>query len=297
MRFSSRHYVLIILAVTVFVLALAEVGLRTWVVPVPFSQANRTHLIYTADGNDAVIGDSHTASTFLTTENFVNLAVGGSAISDLENVSREFYRHREPGRIIIQASPQIFARPMRRADHSKYYRQNVGLPFQLYVFEPGVAANVMDLLDSSRLQRKLDEAAVISTQQGNWHNIPIEERLATTQKRVNKQRPRHTFRDQIATAYRRMITELAGKGVTVCMLRTPVTQEYLGMIAGDEDFLWSENFFKALAAEFDVPYVDSHDLPVSYDMSMFTNMDHLASNGADIVAPAAIKACFGDGRT
>lgn len=293
MRFSSRTYVLGLIAITVAVLALAEVGLRLWVAPIKYTPANRTWLIYNATGNDVAVGDSHIASTFVAEPSFVNLGVGGAATGDMARTLEEYYRHRKPGRAIVLANAQLFSRPLKRADYSKFYRQNVGLPFQIYVFEPGIAAEVMKLRDIPALiaARKRAEQEAFTT--GKWHLVAKDKRLALTRKRLARQRPRVPGREQIIATYRNMIAHLKTIGVRVCMLKTPLTPEYLAMAEQDQQFRWAWDFFRRTAAQFAVTYVDANALDVSYTNDLFFNMDHLAANGARKVAPKIIHACFG----
>ena len=81
--------------------------------------ANRVALIYHAELPDAVFGDSHLYRPFIDSERFANLARAGSSPHALEIVAREYFRHVDPGRVIVEASPQLFNKLMqtRTAQH------------------------------------------------------------------------------------------------------------------------------------------------------------------------------------
>jgi hypothetical protein len=79
------------------------------------------------------------------------------------------------------------------------------------------------------------------------------------------------------------------------MVRTPVNQLFLELIADDEGFQDTLKALKQSARERGFRYLDFRDLPVKLEETHFGNEDHLAAEGAAVFAPAVVEACFPDG--
>ena len=306
-RGSSRAYLGFVLTGMVMALAAVETLLRVYVVPVDHTRQNRIHLVYTAKSSNAILGDSHSNVGFMNTPNFTNLARAGSSPGALEIVAREYFRFRDPGRVIVEASPQLFTRLMQKQGpqhHDDYFVQNVGLPFALYVFEPGIARHVGSL----RNIQDLENLAHLAREQkivGSQTEHKIQEKRATYSPerlqevaavRVKQSLPVRQLREsQVFGAYRRLLQFLRDRGADVCMVRTPVNQPFLEQSADAASYQDGLRALEQSARELGLRYVDFRDLPVKLEEKHFHNPDHLLAEGASIFAPAAVEACFPDG--
>src|SRR5262249_43983199 len=158
-------------------------------------------------------------------------------------------KFRAPGRVIVEAGPQLFSQ--RRLDigtrgYDKYFKQNNWVQHALgiwsYMAEPGVSNNIGPLLQHkmARYQPGWMTAALAPATAAeapmpeHWGLYPLEERLSYTRQRVVVQRPVDAFEQTSHfAAYRRTIEFLAEKKATLCVLRTPLTEEYLQLIRDD----------------------------------------------------------------
>jgi hypothetical protein len=304
---GGRAYLGILLAGTLVALGAAEVMLRVWVVPIDSGRANRVHRVYTDERVDSVLGDSHLYRAFINSQTFANLARAGSSPHALEIVAREYYRHREPGRVILEASPQLFNALMqsRRAQrHDEYFGQNLGLPFQLYVLEPGISRELAAFASPSQLARTTSSSRgrqkpggpVVRKEAARRRAMTDAEHHKTTQGRITSNRPvpAMTESDGFA-AYRRTIDHLLAGGARLCLARTPVTRLYLELSGEEPRHLETERVFTELAREYDIPYVDFIDLDLQLDdIESFTNPDHLTTAAGERYAARLERACFKD---
>jgi hypothetical protein len=74
-------------------------------------------------------------------------------------------------------------------------------------------------------------------------------------------------------------------------VRTPVTPEYIAAYDTKKDAA-AIRFFKNLATEENIKYVDFRDLPTNFPAKLYRNEDHLNAQGAERYAPLVINACF-----
>jgi len=301
---SARRYAAIVLVGIGFVLVATEVLLRWLVVPIEEGWPHRVDLVYRASGGDVVLGDSHMFRGFVTQDEFVNLAGGGSSGRALEIVAREYFRHREPGRVVVAASPQIF-NPAREAagaqQHDEYFGQNFGLPWQFYVFERGIARRVSWLLDPSALLQRARQAQR-RKQPGN----PIDARMASEMAGrdeagrlelargvVVKNRPVENLEDAAGfEAYRRMLSSLHVRGARLCLVRTPVISKYEELTREAPRFVAAHQRLRGLADELSIPYVDYRELGFAFGDGLFIDPDHMTATGADRFSRAVVRACF-----
>jgi hypothetical protein len=302
---SALRYLGILLTGTVVALAAAEWMLRTVIVPIDDGRPNRVHLVYSGEQPDAVLGDSHLYRTFLTSDRFANLARAGSSPHALEIVAREYYRHRAPGRVIVQASTQLFNQLMqtRRAQgHDTYFAQNLGLPFRLYVFEPGISRELAAFWDlpalrvkaSSSRRRMKHSGPAVEREAALRRALTLDERRSQVRQRVQSNRPVAdvTASDGFA-AYRRTLVWLAERGARICLVRTPVTDLYRETASLDSRHLETETAFRDLAQELGLRYVDFADLALGLDpVTSFTNPDHLTTAAGAHYAERVETACF-----
>ncbi len=289
-------------------LLIAEILLRLFVVPLEQGWAHRVDLVYRAVGTDVVLGDSHTFRGFVTRDDFVNLSGGGSSTMANEIVAREYFRHREPGRVIVGASPQLFNRARERSgtqQHDEYFTQNFGLPFRLYIFEPGVARQIGELRDPLGLVARVREAHV-RKQPANAFDAVLQYEMLQLEpdardelagKIVRKNRPLEDIRaSESFAAYRRMLAFLIDRGADVCLVRTAVSPRVRALTAEDERFVDAHRALRDLAAELGTRYVDYRDLGIDFQDELFIDPDHLTATGGDFFAEAVIRSCFGEAR-
>lgn len=289
--FSNRTYVVGLILGIIAYIFIAEIFLRIYVIPNDeLSQIAVS--VYESEKQDVIIGDSQFRFGF--PENyaaFEDLSYNGMPVETMEIILREYYRHKEPNKVIIIAAPQMLAENrVERGDlgFKEYFKFNaVKLPFMIYAFEKLVSRNLADF--SSWIHYKPD----LKLKESFWEETTEEDRINMTRKRIETQRPVINFQEtRNFKAYYKIFALLKDKNAMVCLLRMPVADEYRELIRGDKDFLASEAAFKEMAAAYKVKYVDLGQIPAKYDSSFFINSDHLNEKGRSLFAPLAEKYCF-----
>jgi hypothetical protein len=290
-------------------LVATEVALRLMLVPVEEGWPHRVDLVYRAPSPDAVLGDSHIFRGFNTQETFTNLGGGGSTVPSLEIVAHEYYRHRDPGRVILAASPQLFTR-MRESEgtqqHDDYFTQNFGLPFHVYVFEPGIARSVSWLLDPGALLERIRDSRERKVP-GNPTDAFLQRELllrtpaddeAYTQRVVRRNRPLADLSaSESFASYLRLLDFLMLRGASVCLVRTPVIETFEELTKDDPVYVEAHATLREIARERGIPYVDYRELGVRFRKQLFIDPDHLTAKGASLFSVRAIAACFGRSRS
>ena len=285
-------------------LALAELLLRTLVVPIIDSRANRVDRIYHAEQPDVVLGDSHLYRAFIHSEKFENLARAGSSPHALEIVTREYFRHIDPGRVIVEASPQLF-NPLMQArkaqQHDEYFSHNFGMPVSLYVFEPGISRELASIWNLSGLLRQAEVARGRAKQSGVFvqrvatmrRALSPAERRRLTAARIQSNRPvGNVAGSESFSAYRRMLHFLLARGAQLCLARTPVTDLYLEMAREEPNHVAAQRALRELGSEFGIPFIDFVDLDLPLAVDTFTNPDHLTTRMGALYAERLEQACF-----
>jgi len=285
-------------------LALAEVLLRSLVVPIIDSRANRVYQVYSAELPDAVLGDSHLYRPFINSERFANLARAGSSPHALEIVAREYFRRIEPGRVIVEASPQLFNLLMqqRKAQHhDEYFSHNFGLPLHLLVLEPGISRELATAWNVPAQVRKAEVArgrkkrkgALVERVAADRRALSEQQRREVTAARIQSNRPVRAVAESSGfAAYRRTLDFLLSRGARVCMAKTPVTDLYRQMARDDPNHGAAERVLRELASELGIPFVDAVDLDLPLAVDSFTNPDHLTTGMGELYAARLEQACF-----
>jgi len=285
----------------------AEILLRLLVLDVEDGRAHRVQVVYRASRPDVVLGDSHLYLPFVNSERFVNLARAGSSPHALEIVAREYFRHVDPGRVIVEASPQLFRELMQvrlEQGHERYFTHNFGQPFAVAVLEPGISRELAALWDFPALLKSADVARgrrktggpIVEREAQRRRDLDEDERNELTRSRIQSNRPVPQVRTSPGfLAYRRMLEDLKARGAEVCLARTPVTDLYVRLSGEDPVYVETEAALRQLATELDVPFVDFLDLELPFDVASFRNPDHLTTRAGELYAARLERACFGTG--
>ncbi len=303
--FSNRTYIVgIILGLTLYIF-ITEIFLRVYVIPNDkLSQIAVS--VYESENRDVVIGDSQTVWGFREDYTaFNNLSFDGMPVETMEIILREYYRHKNPNRVIIIAGPQMLAENrVERGDmgFNKFFKVNIiNPPFMMYAFERLVSRNLADLpkwinnMPRNKLTWKsgIEEKEREEIEKNKWEDIKEDTRIEMTRNRIDIQRPVENFhKTRNFNSYYRILDFLKEKNAMVCLLRMPVSVEYQELIHNDAVFLASEAAFKEMARLYEVRYVDFKQIPLSYDASFFINSDHLNEKGSKLFSPIAEKYCF-----
>lgn len=296
---SSRRYVVIVLGLLLTFVGGAEYVSRAYIIPVPNTLASTVHLMYTETNPDIVLGDSHIYHGFAAEEEFLNLGMGGISIPRLRNMADHYYMDIPPGKVILQASPQLLgASRLERGNTEEMFTLWRHSPVLLYALDPAIGGplkRVRSLTDLRDLKEDIGSFERNIEERGAWHTLPTEKREDLTGRRVVWQRPAWNNETQRhLDQYRELIASLKDRGAEICLLRTPTDAFYRESIEGDPDYARAETEFRKIADDFGIKYVDAWDLGMNYTFDLFWNQDHLMPDASRRFSALAKQACFSE---
>ena len=298
--FSSKHYIRVILGIVLFFIGVGELVVRLFVVPVPNTTPHLIDAVYTRTNRNVVVGDSHIYRSFISSDYFLNLGMGGSTIPMMKIVIEEYFRHRNPGEVIVEASPQLLSSgyiDRNTQGYDTYFTQNNRFPIKAYIFEPGIGGwikNIHTLSDIKQLIKDRKLAEYHSNIQSNWLNVPKTLRTLKVQKRIEEHEPNIQGSQKTIESYKELVNFLVNKGAKVCLLRTPVNEEYLEAVINKPFYLKSTEIFKDISKVTGVRYVDFRKLNYSFTPDKYIDQDHISPKTSIQFEKLVRKSCFGN---
>ncbi|UEM09005.1 hypothetical protein J4G43_030165 [Bradyrhizobium barranii subsp. barranii] len=243
----------------------------------------------------------------------------GEQPEELNTLVHYFYDATKPGKIILQADPQWFGQYHVNREKFVTARNLISRRFpsvlsSAYYWEtlrPNLVASGYDVANQIISAASAQEASALRTRAAiaekkwvemfakpdfNWTWLTPEERADLTEVRALEQNPRPDFASSAAAAeFEDAISRLVSRGATVCLFRTPVTQEYLKMTRTmpDSRFAEFDAYIAEIAHRYNLRHVDFSTLPRSFGDNAFANSDHLIDRESSTVWPLAANACFG----
>ena len=296
--FSSKHYVIFILGTVLLSLGIAEWIVRAFIVPIPSTIPNQVHLVYTNKNQNVVVGDSHIYRAFIANDNFLNLGRGGTTIPVMKILMEQYFKYQEPGKVIVEVSPQLFSEDYINNDtqgYEQFFNQNYPFPIKVYLFEPGIGSwmkNIQSPNDFTRLTKDRIEGEAHLTLRSKWQNLSPEVRKVRTKTRIRRQEPNLFAAQEVIRIYKEMIEFLVTRGADVCMFRTPVDGTYLKFIEGNPSFAKSLEIFEEISTEYGVRFVDFQELNYDFSLDKFINQDHITPAASEDIAPLIYSSCF-----
>ena len=256
---------------------------------------------------NVLIGDSQIHTAFYQHPGFFKISLSGESLLMLEILVREYFRFREPGRIVLPVGPQLFGEDRFQFGTFRYdtfFGQNNWIQHKLgiysYIAEPGIGSNIGEVVAAIADQYR--PAWFTPATAGDkplpapsdWSKYSAADRKRLAAARALSQRPVKDFeRSSHFAAYERMVASLASRTAELCFLRPPLTPEYLDWIENDRQYAAAYEGFHQIAESHAAKYVDFQALKMEYKPEYFVNQDHLNPTGSAIFAPLAFKACFG----
>lgn len=270
-----------------------------------------------SDPTNAVFGNSHVMATSRI-PGFSFYGWAGEQPEELNTLVHYFYDATKPGKIILQADPQWFGQYHVNREKFVTARNLISRRFpsvlsSAYYWEtlrPNLIASGYDVANQVISAASAQEASPLRTRAAtaekkwvelfarpdfNWTSITPEERADLTEVRVLEQNPLPDFASSAAAAaFEDAISRLVSRGATVCLFRTPVTQDYLKMTRSipDSRFGAFDAYISGIAHRYMLRHVDFSALPRGFDDSAFANSDHLIDRESSAVWPLAARACF-----
>ena len=286
-----------IVAVWLLLLGVVSESLfRGYVIPIPNSEPHRISLLFEKDLASIALGDSHIRRGFIASDEFVNLGLGGTTIPAQYYITQFIIKKRVPKHVILEAAPQFFAKinlDKGAMNYESYLRTNAIYP---WFFEPGITQYINRLHSWDDLKKLFRKQWINELNRDSmWPKYSDEVRLQKAKNRVSRHRPawNRELTEIYMNLYERMVLEYVEKGSQVCILRTPVDENYLGLIEGDMDFERAYEFFRGIATKYNVKYVDFRETGIEFTIDKFLNQDHLAPQFSKEFSKRVNKLCFG----
>ncbi len=299
-------YLLIVLIGLAAVLILAEIAIRRELVGGVRSRESRVHAVLSSTMSDVILGDSHAFRAFATRKDFLNLARDKTTPQSMEILAREYFRRREPGRVILGAPRHLFSALHEREgaqQHDEFFAQHaLGLPFTIYLLEPGISRALFKLWDlralrveiGGSLARLIPGSPSERLLVGNWLALAPEEKRKRARIRAMRHRPLEDIEaSESYASYRRMIELLLEKGARLCMVEPPVHPTY-EEATRKPIFENAREVNRALARQYGIPFADAEGLPRRLGARDFYDQDHLTAGAASVFARHALTRCFGE---
>ena len=244
---------------------------------------------HSTKAHNAVFGDSHTSKGFTGQSDFANLGYPSENIKTACAKAQLFFEHRDPGIVILQADPHLFADYRLKEDEQmRFYRDAANATFAWW--EPRIANNYFrrDLFQywkkflsgpSSFVSRfHMEPDGAILDSRSFSDNSP-EARQKQARTRLDFQLPPSDVQSHpFLTDYSNTIRFLKGRGARVVLVSYPVSPEYRQQAEKNPSYQNAFDVFADLAKREGIEYLDFHD--AFDDLKMFSDADHLSPEGA-----------------
>jgi hypothetical protein len=284
---EARRFLGVTLLITVMLGAAAELWLRFGapqrdVVVAALEAARNT------DMPGIVLGDSHTFALGNRIEGYANLSIPGANLPMMRALTEIRLQHAAPHLAIVAAGAELFSA-------SSVGRGDGGLVEAIDAPPLRLATPPMTRRLIPSLLRKTGGAEAEMTSLGvgeRWDQVPADKRKRWTRARVEQQAPVGSAERQTALEqFQALVARLQQAGVSTCLVRMPVTEQYLQDAARHPTYAELDAELRALADNAQLPWVDFRDLSPPLTMDEFLNQDHLNTAGAARFAPWLRQRC------
>lgn len=288
----ARYLYVFAIAVLSFLLATAFVEYNLRHQFVQHSYFAKGLLMARAGQVDCVIvGDSHGAASFRDeVSGCENLAAGGLGFVQIQDLLQSVLESNQPKLILMTFGPQLLS-PERINNTSRIFstvaQDWTPLPNPLVV---------QPLLFDRWLQQQMQrlrgkDPDNTGFNEKHWGTVPEKKQQQNMILRLSRQQPVVQFhRSATMQALSGLLQQLHGKGIAVCMVRTPVVEAYdllLSEVLASPQ--WQDVIRQLQQAGATV--VDYRQLKTTWPNELFANEDHLNPRGAKVFAPLAFELC------
>ncbi|WP_170310140.1 hypothetical protein [Thalassospira povalilytica] len=293
---NSRRFTFIAfgggIVLLVIMLVVLELFLRSQVSSDANSQEYRVRFLH-GEAPWTAFGDSHVEGALLSGDWLDNL---GQASDNLNTIIAKVSLRVERGGVqgvIIPADPQLFSFYRVSAEQEDRIKVlNKDYSESLMLFDPryrpylgrtlwSVLSNPSLLWSSNSEPENTQVQSAEPTRPRDW--------LKSVTIRVQLHTPVANFsKTDDAKAYRQLITGLRAQGIDVCMVRYPVSKDYLTVSRSIAAFSEVEKFFADVAASNEVLLVDVSSLLPG---EIFIDPDHIPASQREYVTNVVKERC------
>jgi hypothetical protein len=238
------------------------------------------------------LGDSHTARSLSNTFWLDNLGYASDNLESLTEKASHRINRLKPVGVILPADPQIFS--FYRLSDNQQSKTKYLISEEVYFFNflnPIHRPYLIVLAKSIYKNRfsRMFNIQNIDEKKLDWIDIPIEQRRYETSIRVQLHTPILEFEKHPSHGkYIEMIKSYSQLGISICLVRYPVSKLYLNKTQAISQFSNVNKFFERLSKENNFKFLDLSDALTN---NQFTDTDHIKSEYKNIITNLVKKGC------
>lgn len=268
----------------------------------PFSPMNHYIAMFnSAEGTDVAFGDSVVMSGFSGQPGWLNMALGGDGLREIVAKVRLYYRHRQPGRVIVEVAPHhLSAKYLRPAEGDGFEKQLRPLAWwRLRVAEDVYRAGALSYWWRFLWGEPLNDSVTFEPDGArlNWTRFT---RFSEAERRVGgshtaaELRPLPNFRDlAVLPLLDALLVDLKARGARVCLVTYPAARPMSEAARSWPSYAEARAHIAAMAAARAVRYLDLFESAMPDEL--FADGQHINGFGAKDNAALIVSRCFGDG--
>jgi hypothetical protein len=237
-------------------------------------------------------GDSHLEGSLLSSAVLDNL---GQASDNLDTIIGKVTLRAARGGlagVILPADPQIFSFyrvSAQQEDRISVLREDYSSSLMLFDprYRPYLGRTFWSVLENPSILLPNEKDSELSS----VHTEPQrpQDWMKTVTIRVQLHTPVSNFsQTEEAEAYRELIANLERQGIKVCMVRYPVSEDYLTVSNAIPAFEEARTFFADVADDYDIPLVDLSEL---LSGELYFDPDHIPGDRMGFVSDIVHERC------
>ena len=253
---------------------------------------NYKYLFLNGKADWVALGDSHPARSLLNSFWLDNLGFASDNLKSKEQKALHRINRLKPEGIILPADPQLFSFYRLSDDQTKKTKYLISEKAYFFKFLNPINRPYLITIVISIYKNKFKNIFNIKKTKSKkplWIDIPLKERKLETSIRVQLHTPIPQFQSHSSyKKYQQMVRYYLQLDIKVCLVRYPISKLYLDEIQSIKVFNQVDLFFKTIAKENNLNYVDLSDL---LDNNKFTDTDHIISKYKNIITNLVKKGC------
>ena len=290
-RFFIAFTVTFVVGVFAFVLG-SEMIVRTIAAPKSEFDALRARL-HSSEASYGAFADSRGANGLRPRSSFENFSMAGDNLLTIVEKAKFFARSGGVKGIIVQADPHHFASYRLNRDQTQLRDDLFSLEYAWLQFMRPVYRQYLLEYWQALIEHSLSPPPVTRAPHAITRFSALSRAKMTTSAsiRAGQQTPIETFKNtEFARAYQSAIIDLRQAEIRVCLVTFPVSSAYREISQAEPAYTHALQYYKTLAHDSDAAYFDFSS---AFEDSLFSDPDHLNSDGAQALTDTALKNCFG----
>ncbi len=257
-------------------------------------------LLHSTRSKSAAFGDSRIALDFAPTGEMVNLAYVGETILDMQRrVEIWLTRQPHPRAAFIEADAHLFSEYRAAPAVSSYLKSAPSFLERIVPVDEHHWPLLLSYWYVMLTKGKIGDSKFVFQKSGweiyhdRFDSLSPSDRNLWAQTRIIGQTPSQGFQESLlAKHYEAMLTELAKRGATMCLITTPVSPPYFEIANKLPQYAEASKFFQTLAQKYHARYVNLFSLfSAPSDIALFADTDHLNEKGARIFSDLVREKC------